>query len=399
MKKVLFICSLYHPHVGGIETMITELACFYEKQGIESIVLTKKWPLSLEENDEFKDVKIYRVLSARTEDEFLEIINWIKINELKIKADIIHIIGVRRPLPLIGLLLSYYWNVPLVSTIAGSEIPNTGDPQTEAVWNEGKDLVKPVLESSDIVTCVSKALEKDLKKVVPNLKSVRTIYAGIDIELINSIICTETEKNYIVSLRRLIPSKGIDILIDAFKILTEKYSNMKLIIAGEGPEEENLKNLVIKLNLENKVKFIGTVSLTRSVSLLKGAVCTVVPSLSEGGSLVNVEAQAALCPVIASKVGGIPEYVDDGVSGLLFKSGNRKELAEKLKLIIEDGILKDKLIKGGVKHAEKFSWSNLGPQYINLYGEMIKIKKSKLFVPWSNLVNKLWLNLIKKDLL
>lgn len=394
MKKVLFICSLYHPHVGGIETMITELACFYKKQGIEPIVLTKKWPLFLEENDEFKDVKIYRVLSARTEGEFLEIINWIKINELKIKADIIHIIGARRPLPLIGLLLSHYWNVPLVSTIAGGEIPNTGDSQTEKVWNEGKDLVKSVLESSDVVTCVSKALEKDLKKVVPNLKSVRTIYAGIDIELINSIICTETEKNYIVSLRRLIPSKGIDVLINAFKILTEKYPNMKLLIAGEGSEEKNLKNLVKKINLEKNVHFIGTVSFNKAISLLRGAICTVVPSFSEGGGLVNVEAQAAKCPVIASNVGGIPEYVYDKESGLLFKPGDVMDLAKKIELLILSDSMRNKLIKGGIKYSKKFNWSVLGPQYLALYLETLTVNKIRSFKPWSDLTKTLWLNLV-----
>lgn len=267
MKKVLFICSLYYPHVGGIETMITELAQFYRKQGIESVVLTKKWPIALTDEDEYKNTKIYRVISARTDDDFLNVSSWIKNNKEKIKADIIHIIGVRRPLPVFGLQLSRAWNVPLISTIAGSEIPNAGDPETNAVWNESKNLMKPVIESSDLVTCVSKALEKDLQKVVPNIKSLRTVYAGIDTEFINSVICKETEKDYIVSLRRLIPSKGIDILIKAFKDVEKEYPQIKLIIAGEGSEEENLKSLTRSLNLENKIKFIGTVSMERCISL------------------------------------------------------------------------------------------------------------------------------------
>ena len=84
--------------------------------------------------------------------------------------------------------------------------------------------------------------------------------------------------------------------------------------------------------MDEKVIFIGTIKLSRGMSLLKGAKLTVVPSLSEGGGLVNVEAQASGCPVIASRVGGIPEYVKDGESGLLFEPGNYKELAEKISL-------------------------------------------------------------------
>lgn len=393
MRRVLFICSLYHPHVGGIETMITELSQFYREQGVESVVLTKRWPVTLTEEDYYKGTKIYRVVSARTETEFNNIIEWAKNNENKIKADIIHIIGVRRPLPLIGLLLSRHWNVPLVSTIAGSEIPNAGDAETETVWNESKEIMRPVLETSDVVTCVSKALENDLRGVAPNLKYIMTVYTGIDIKLINSVSCTETEKNYIVSLRRLIPSKGIDILIKAFKDIAKEYPQTKLLIAGEGSEEKNLKTLVKDLNLDNKIKFIGTVSFTRSISLLKGAICTVVPSISEGGSLVNIEAQTASCPVIASRVGGIPEYVQDGESGLLFESKNPKDLADKIKTIISNTPLRNKLIQGGIEHAKKFSWDILGPQYLTLYDEVINTKQTEPFQPWSDLTKKLWLKL------
>lgn len=393
MRRVLFICSLYHPHVGGIETMITESSQFYREQGVESVVLTKRWPAALTEEEYYKGTKIYRVVSARIETEFNNIIEWAKNNENKIKADIIHIIGVRRPLPLIGLLLSRYWNVPLVSTIAGSEIPNTGDPETEIVWNESKEIMRPVLEASNIVTCVSKALENDLRRVAPNLKYIRTVYAGIDTELINSVLCTEKEKNYIVSLRRLIPSKGIDILIQAFKDITKEYPQTKLLIAGEGSEEENLKTLVKDSNLDDKIKFIGTVSFTRAISLLKGAICTVVPSISEGGSLVNIEAQTASCPVIASRVGGIPEYVQDDESGLLFESKNPKDLADKVRTIISNAPLRNKLIQGGIEHAKKFSWDILGPQYLALYNEAINTKQTEPFQPWSDLTRKLWLKL------
>lgn len=191
------------------------------------------------------------------------------------------------------------------------------------------------------------------------------------------------------------PSKGIDVLIRAFKEIADEYPRIKLIIAGEGPEEINLKSLSAELSLENRIEFIGTVPLLRAVSLLKGAICTVVPSLSEGGGLVNVEAQAASCPVIASRVGGIPEYVQDGVSGLLFESKNSKDLANKMKMIISNKALRNKLILGGIKHAEKFSWEILGPKYLSLYCKMIDQNKEKSFQPWSALTSQLWLKLKK----
>ncbi len=180
IKKVLFISSLYHPHVGGIETMITELSSFYRKNKIDSVVLTKKWPTTLADYDEHKETKIYRVVSARTDKEFSSIIDWIKENNICIKVDIVHVVGIRRPLPLIGLLLSRLWKVPLICTIAGGDIPDKIDAQPTKIWEEGKDFIPYVLMQTDRVNCVSEALTKDLKKLMPILPSVQTLYAGMD---------------------------------------------------------------------------------------------------------------------------------------------------------------------------------------------------------------------------
>lgn len=376
--------------------MITELSRFYRGQDIDSVVLTKKWPDTLREHEKYEGIDIYRVISARTTEEFESIIDWVKENESKIKADIIHIVGVRRPLPVIALLLSAYWNVPLVSTISGSEIPNTGDSGTAAEWEQNKEITRPVIEQSSVVTCVSKALERDLKKILNGITDIRTIYAGIDIDFINHIPHPETTEKYIISLRRLIPSKGIDILIKAFKEISYEYPDITLIIAGEGSEFERLKDIVKINNLKDRVRFIGTISLEKAVSLLKGALCTVVPSLSEGGSLVNVEAQAASCPVIASNVGGIPEYINPGISGLLFKPGDYKDLAEKLRLLLSNKDLRGKLIEGGHIHSKKFSWNILGPQYLAIYEEMIRVSNNHSFKPWSDLTQNLWLKLVNK---
>lgn len=395
MKKILFISSLYYPNIGGIETMIKELSQQYRKIDIESICLTKKWPVNLVDEEEFDGTKIYRVPSARTEDEFVSIINWIKSNEEKIKADIIHVIGIRRPLPLIALLLSRHWGVPIICTIAGGDVPDNFDPAPMSVWNEGKDFIPDVLMQSDSVNCVSKALVGDLKKVMPKLTNIKTLYAGLDLSIVKNSKIEKLANNYIFCFRRLDPSKGVDILIKAFNCIKDKFPDLSLVIAGEGSEEQKLKELVESLKLNDQVMFIGSVSLSRGISLLKGACLTVVPSLSEGGGLVNIEAQASGCPVIASNVGGIPEYVSDGESGLLFEPGNFIELSEKITLLLNDKELQKKLVRGGIIHVQKFDWNTLVPQYLELYRDLISnYDKTRKFKSWSPLTKKLWDNLI-----
>lgn len=391
MKKVLFVSSLYYPHVGGIETMITELSQFYKKSGIESVSLTKKWPATLLEEDEFNGIKIYRVPNARTEEDFFKMIDWLRLNTLKIKADIIHVIGIRRPLPFIALLLSRWWGVPIMCTIAGGDVPDQIDPAPGKIWNEGISFIPDVLKQSDCVNCVSTALIKDLNKVMPSLNKVETLYAGMDFSVINSAKIEKIKENYIFCLRRLDPSKGVDILIKAFNLIKDRFPDLFLVIAGEGSEEEKLRALVESYSLNKRVIFIGTVKLQKGMSLLKGATLTVVPSLSEGGGLVNVEAQASGCPVIASRVGGIPEYVKDGESGLLFEPGNHQELADKISLLLTDNSLQKKLIYGGIQYAKRFNWNVLVPQYIDLYERLIRdYDKSLIFKPWSDLTEKLW---------
>jgi len=391
MKKVLFISSLYYPHVGGIETMITELSQFYKELGIESVLITKKWPATLPEEDDYNGIKIYRLPNARTDDDFLSVIDWLKPNLQKIKADIIHVIGIRRPLPLIALLLSRCWGVPIICTIAGGDVPDQIDLAPGVVWSEGISLIPDVLRQSDCINCVSTALVKDLKRVMPDLDKVETLYAGMDFSVIDDAKAEKIKENYIFCLRRLDPSKGVDVLIKAFNLIKDKFPELFLVIAGEGSEEEKLRNLVESYSLTQRVIFIGTVKLSRGISLLKGAKLTVVPSLSEGGGLVNVESQASGCPVIASRVGGIPEYVKDGESGLLFEPGNYQELAEKISLLFNDSSLQKKLIYGGIHYAQKFNWDVLVPEYIDLYKQLIKnYDKTLTFRPWSDLTIRLW---------
>ncbi|MBI4185663.1 glycosyltransferase family 4 protein [Candidatus Berkelbacteria bacterium] len=390
MKRVLFVCSLYHPHVGGIETMVTELARFYRNQGLESVVLTKQWPTDLAANDRYEGLPIYRVPSAKTDLEFGKLIDQVLEHEQALQADVVHVIGLRRPLPLIGLLLSRRWQVPLIATVAGGEVPDTNDPATQAVWDESMTTVRPVLDHAEVITCVSEATRQQLLVALPTVQRTRTIYAGIDLEMIVNVTpAISRPKPYILSLRRLVPSKGIDTLIDAFATIAPTHPTLTLVIAGEGPEKASLKSQALQSGLADRIHFIGSVPLEDGIGLLKSAVCTVVPSRSEGGGLVNVEAQAAGCPVLASRVGGIPEYLHDDIGGLLFESGNAEELAALMDRLASDSTLCARLSQQGQEFAHQFDWKILGHQYLDLYKETENIELQP-FTPNTSLSALLW---------
>ncbi len=391
IKKILFVASLYAPHVGGIETMIKELSRLYINMGYHVSVLTKKWPKDLVDIEKIDGVNVYRVVSARTEEDFFNLVTQVLKHEHELKSDIIHVIGIRRPLPFIALMLARRWGVPVVQTIAGGDIPDVLDPNPGLVWDEGKEFIPQTLLQSDSINAVSRYMAITMLGLMPEIRLVDTLYAGINLSDIKRITPENIDKKYIFSLRRLDPSKGIDILIKAFKIIAGEFPDLYLLIAGEGTEKQYLERLVVECALEKRVKFIGTVSLEKGIALLKSAVLTVVPSLSEGGGLVNIEAQAAGCPVVASNVGGIPEYVLDNYSGLLFHSGNIDDLVRQIRRVIVDKKLRDDLIAGGYEYAEKFDWKSLVPQYIDIYQETIKKHDiHKAFKPWSDITSNIW---------
>jgi glycosyltransferase involved in cell wall biosynthesis len=130
----------------------------------------------------------------------------------------------------------------------------------------------------------------------------------------------------------LIKEKGIDVAVRA---LSELPPHVVLWIVGGGPEEEALRRLIADLRLDDRVQLLG---LQRDVQpYLRAADCFICPSLwGEAAGLVNLEAQGCGTPILASRIGGIPEYVHDGRSGFLFAPGDSHELAGCVRRLVEE---------------------------------------------------------------
>lgn len=174
--------------------------------------------------------------------------------------------------------------------------------------------------------------------------------------------------NFILFVGFLSPVKNTDILIDSFSQIKNDFPGFKLLIIGEGPEKKRLEFQTKSLKLEDKVEFKGRLSLRETRNIMKNCYCLVLPSLSEGLGRVLMEAMALGKPVIASNVGGIPDLVQDGKNGFLFKSGNSGQLAEKLKILLNDKNLAVKFGQEGRTFVQE-NFSNA--KYIENYVALI----------------------------
>ncbi len=170
---------------------------------------------------------------------------------------------------------------------------------------------------------------------------------------------------------RLVPSKGVVYLIKALVPVTKAYPNLKLLIIGDGPEVDKLKNLSSKLNLENNINFLGSQKNQDLPAYYNLADIFIGPSLQEGFGIVFLEALACGTPVIASEVGGIKDIIKPDKNGLLIKPADWKGLAQK---IIELLSHEEKLIKlgqMGQKFAQQYDWENNIKKHVQIYQKII----------------------------
>jgi len=142
--------------------------------------------------------------------------------------------------------------------------------------------------------------------------------------------------NKIGFLGRLDRSKGVDILIAAFKKLSEKFTNAELIIVGKGKDEQVLRKKVQELDLKDKVLFKGSVAYAGVLDFLVSLNFLVVPSRMDNLPTVALEALSAGTPVVGSNAGGIPDIIEDGYNGLLFENENSDILSEKMDWLFQN---------------------------------------------------------------
>ena len=171
-------------------------------------------------------------------------------------------------------------------------------------------------------------------------------------------------KFVLLFVANIIPVKGGDVLI---KALADVPDDVQLWVVGDGTDLARLKHLTSELGLERKVIFLGNQNYVEPY--MQGADCFICPSLwGEATGLVNLEAQASGLPVIASEIGGIPEFVLDEQTGLLFPPGDSQELAKKINRLLEDKDFYDRLSKTArLSAVERFSIERRLEDYVRAY--------------------------------
>jgi N-acetyl-alpha-D-glucosaminyl L-malate synthase BshA len=259
-------------------------------------------------------------------------------------------------------------DVKCVTTLHGTDITIVGAHPTMT------DITRYAIEKSDVVTAVSNSLRLDSEEKlgVPPGK-IKTVYNFINPEIFNPMLksesCKKGEKIIVLHMSNLRPVKRPLDVIKIYHGIVKKINHpTELRIIGEGPLQTEMMNLAQELGIEDKVNFLGVRS--DMGCQIASSHLVLLPSQQESFGLAALEAMACRVPVVASRVGGLPEVIEDSRSGMLFSVGDVEEAAEKAVKLLSDKSLYESIIEAAFRDATgKFSMKKITEQYERLYRE------------------------------
>ncbi len=351
MKKVLIFSTAYYPLVGGAEVAVKEITDRIGDIQFDMITiwLDKKSP----KFEKIGNVNVYRINGTKLLFPFLCFFKAIQLHK-KNKYDIVWAIMANRS----GFAALFFKllrkKIPFLLTL------QEGDDKNYPLKRMGflfflYPLWKMIFRKADYIQVISNYLA-DWTREMGAKCPIEVVPNGVDIQKFKfqiSNIKNKKEK-ILITTSRLVKKNAVDDVIKALQYLT---GNIKFFILGAGPLENELKFQVSKLKLQDRVEFLGFVDHSEMMKCFEKADIFLRPSLSEGMGNSFVEAMAAGLPVIATPVGGIPDFLRDGETGLFCEVKNPQSIAEKVKIYLENNELREKIIKNAREMVvKKYDW-------------------------------------------
>ncbi|MBS0169865.1 MAG: glycosyltransferase family 4 protein [Nitrospira sp.] len=251
------------------------------------------------------------------------------------------------------------------------------DAHDLAMWDSReRKLVRFLLEQADLVLAVSRTLLAKVDSVFPRLclRRRQLLPNGAPLDMIDAVepaeVAGHLPPQYFFAAGHLIHRKGIDVVLSSLQEAQRRGVLLHLVVAGDGPERENLERQSREQGVAAQVTFLGNQSQRQVLALMKSCLAFVLASRAEGMPLVIAEAMACGKAVIASEVDGVPEIVQDGVTGVLVPPDDPLALAAGLIKVYSDGEFRDALAGRGKEWAcREYNWEGIANRYLGFLKE------------------------------
>jgi len=257
---------------------------------------------------------------------------------------------------------AWYWDkidVPMIASTWGQDVVFDGPPHPKIVAG-----LYRTLKQAKYVTATTHMLARETAKFVPAGVPIHVIPFGVDLARFemrgestqDSGLRTQDSPVTLGFVKWLKPKYGPDVMIEAFAKIHAARPNTKLVLAGKGEMQPQLEARARELGLSNAVQILGRVDHASVPALIRSFDIMVMPSVyeSETFGVAAIEASASGVPVVASRVGGVPEAVLDGVTGLLVPPRDVDQLAAACIKLIDSRNLRQEMGIAGRRFVEKY---------------------------------------------
>lgn len=352
-KRIVFLSAFLSPLRSGAEAMVEEVAIRLPND-MDITIVTGRFNSDWKKEDVLgKRVRVIRVGIGSSFDKYLFPF-LAPLAVMRLRPQIVH--AVLESYAGLALVLCRFL-IPKAKRILTLQSTNTSF------------LLGPIHRSAQKITAISSFLVDRAKKF--GQSDVTLIRNGIDLTAIReSCSFHAKDSGRVLFVGRLEPMKGVDTLLHAFsKAIKGLDPAIHLRIVGSGSLSDSLQKLSKTLDIDHRVTFVGHIY-GRGV-FDEYAAAEIFCALSRSEALGNVflEAQAAGCTVLATTAGGIPEIIEDGVSGRLVPPDDIDAAASVLRELLLDPSLRAQLSRNAKRSAEQYDWSQIASKYAALYGE------------------------------
>jgi glycosyltransferase involved in cell wall biosynthesis len=256
---------------------------------------------------------------------------------------------------------------PLVATF------HTSHFLTRARKGFWRPILGHLVRTADYALAASEEIAQVARGLAPG-RPVEALANGVDTEFFRRVepALPSAGMPRVVVPRRLFPKNGVEFMVRALPHILRDVE-VEALLVGDGPDRSRLEALAGELGVADHVSFLGKRPHAQMPGLLCSAELAVVPSLMEATSVAALESMACELPVVASRVGGLPEIVDEEV-GALFDAGNPEALARAVVGILKAGDLRAMGARGRERVVERWSNERLTDRHLEIYQELLRVK-------------------------
>lgn len=334
--RILWWQEPFWPRVGGMAIVAERVLRGLRACGDEIAVVTSHDSSQLPRQSEWNGIPVRRfpfwqALNAARIDEVICLRREIEALRREFAPDVVHMSGLG-PSALFHLESARIGNVPLLVSLHSS---NT-------LAGAATALARQTLEHAHWVAACSRSLLNAACAAVPSIaRRTSVVYNGVDApELAPGPLPKEPR---VLCVGDLAPHKGFDLALRALPRLLRRFPTLRLVVAGEGPWRRELAALAARAGVSGAVELAGQVPHVDVPRLMNEATLVAIPSRRESFPLVALEAGLMARPVVAARVGGLPEIVAHGETGLLVEPENSAALASAIGTLLASPAMVERL--------------------------------------------------------